>query len=346
MIDALKAPFPWFGGKSRAAEHVWAALGDVAHYVEPFAGSLAVLLNRPHVANRAYYSETVNDLDGLVVNAWRAMQRDPEAVAEHASWPVSEIDITARQVALVSWRDNEMAARMAADPEFFDAKFAGWWLYGICAWIGGGWCGSGPWVVQDGVLRKSNGGVSRRRPHLSSDGSGVHSQTLRESGVFDLAAVVPHPVTMPKLLAWMRLLSARLRHVRIVNGSWERVCTSAALKSISVRAGKESCGVFLDPPYADTAQRAVDLYAVDSLSVAHDVRKWCLTNGSDPKLRIVLAGFDGEHGTALVDAGWRELEWFTGGWLSGGMGHQQHRERLWLSPHCLQPESRQTALFG
>ena len=63
--DAQKAPFPWFGGKSQAAPAVWQALGDPHHYVEPFAGSLAVLLRRPHQANRTYYSETVNDADGL-----------------------------------------------------------------------------------------------------------------------------------------------------------------------------------------------------------------------------------------------------------------------------------------
>ena len=39
--DTPKAPFPWFGGKRRVADKVWAALGDVDQYVEPFAGSLA-----------------------------------------------------------------------------------------------------------------------------------------------------------------------------------------------------------------------------------------------------------------------------------------------------------------
>jgi hypothetical protein len=77
--------------------------------------------------------------------------------------------------------------------------------------------------------------------------------------------------------------------------------------------------------------------------VAHDVREWCLKNGPDPDYRIVLAGFEGEHGSDLVEAGWREVEWFTTGFLRGGMaqqgqnGHQQHRERLWLSPYCLDP---------
>ena len=40
----MKAPFVWFGGKRRVAPEVWAALGDVPNYIEPFAGSLAVLL--------------------------------------------------------------------------------------------------------------------------------------------------------------------------------------------------------------------------------------------------------------------------------------------------------------
>ena len=29
----LEAPFPWFGGKRDVAPQVWAALGNVAHYV-------------------------------------------------------------------------------------------------------------------------------------------------------------------------------------------------------------------------------------------------------------------------------------------------------------------------
>ena len=43
----LKTPFPWFGGKSRAASLIWDRFGSPANYVEPFAGSLAVLLSRP-----------------------------------------------------------------------------------------------------------------------------------------------------------------------------------------------------------------------------------------------------------------------------------------------------------
>lgn len=43
----LVAPFPYFGGKRRAAPMIWPRLGDTPNYIEPFAGSLAVLLARP-----------------------------------------------------------------------------------------------------------------------------------------------------------------------------------------------------------------------------------------------------------------------------------------------------------
>jgi len=33
----LRAPYPYFGGKSRAAHLIWDRFGDVANYVEPFA---------------------------------------------------------------------------------------------------------------------------------------------------------------------------------------------------------------------------------------------------------------------------------------------------------------------
>lgn len=57
----MKAPFPWFGGKSRAAPLMLERLGNVPNYVEPFAGSLAVLLNRPEGPGR---NETINGCSG------------------------------------------------------------------------------------------------------------------------------------------------------------------------------------------------------------------------------------------------------------------------------------------
>jgi len=31
-FEPIKSPFPWFGGKSRAAELIWSRLGDVPNY--------------------------------------------------------------------------------------------------------------------------------------------------------------------------------------------------------------------------------------------------------------------------------------------------------------------------
>ena len=64
-MKPLKSPFPWFGGKSKVAKIVWDRFGEVPNYVEPFFGSGAVLLNRPHKAG----TESINDLDCMVANS-------------------------------------------------------------------------------------------------------------------------------------------------------------------------------------------------------------------------------------------------------------------------------------
>ena len=72
--------YPWFGGKASVAPLIWEALGNPAHYIEPFYGGGAVHLARPHPPGL----ETINDLDHYVVNfcalpsrtqaAWRSGQ--------------------------------------------------------------------------------------------------------------------------------------------------------------------------------------------------------------------------------------------------------------------------------
>lgn len=99
----MKAPFPYFGGKSRVAGMVWRRFGDVPNYVEPFFGSGAILLGRPYYnatagrfTGKGWRTETVNDASVYLTNFWRAVSAEPERVAELADWPVSEIDLHAR----------------------------------------------------------------------------------------------------------------------------------------------------------------------------------------------------------------------------------------------------------
>jgi hypothetical protein len=318
----MKAPFPYFGGKSKVADRIWAALGDPVNYVEPFAGSLAVLLARPGGAGKV---ETVNDYDGLLANAWRAMASNSEAVAFHADWPVNEADLHARHLWLVGQRDD-LTARFMGDPNWYDARAAGWWVWGACAWIGSGWCsGAGPWVSVEGVLtdrRKipqlgAGQGVKRKIPQLGGRGRGVNRQSGRPRGEY--------------IRALFTELSARLRGVRVACGDFERVLGPA------VTTGFGLTGVFLDPPYEAGNH---DPYHTGSAGVSSRARDWALCHGNDPLFRIVLAGYDGEHdGAGLELLGWRKEAWkATGGYGSQGQGAgraNSAREVLWYSPHCL-----------
>ena len=69
----MKPPFAYYGGKTTLAERVVELLPEHRHYVEPFAGSLAVLL-----AKTPALMETVNDLDGHLMTFWRVLRDRPE----------------------------------------------------------------------------------------------------------------------------------------------------------------------------------------------------------------------------------------------------------------------------
>lgn len=70
-------PFGWYGGKFSHLAWLLPLLPKCHHYCEPFAGSGAVLLNRPPSA-----IETYNDLDGEVVNFFRVLRDEKEKLVE------------------------------------------------------------------------------------------------------------------------------------------------------------------------------------------------------------------------------------------------------------------------
>jgi DNA adenine methylase len=307
------------------ADLVWRSFGDCRNYVEPFAGSLAVLLARPRPFEG---TETVNDADGYVANFWRALAADPGAVAHYADQPVNECDLHARHIYLVNQK-ADFVPRLEGDPDFFCAKTAGWWCWGLCCWIGSGWCsGEGPWQsveAEDGSrqlahLSDAGQGVNRQLAHLSDAGQGVNRK--RED-----------------LRAWMDARAQRLGGVRVMCGDWSRVCGGRSGDSMAVltRQG-EPTAVFLDPPYGEEAGRSARLYSTDCLSVAAKVREWAIAHGDNPGLRIALCGYEGEH---AMPAGWECVPWKA----QGGYGSQSDgaaranagRERAWFSPHCLRP---------
>lgn len=191
MTQQLVAPFPWFGGKRRVASLVWERFGDVAHYVEPFFGSGAVLLGAPKPAK----VETVNDLDGFVANFWRAVQWDPDGVAKHADWPVNEADLHARHAWLIGQR-GALTEKLMADLRYFDSEIAGWWVWGVNLWLGTTWCRA----------------PARQIPALSWQSS------------------VNHPSRTVTATSSITALAERLRHARVACGEWTRVLGRSTLE--------------------------------------------------------------------------------------------------------------------
>ena len=374
----LKAPFPWFGGKSRVAHLVWPAFGpDVNNYVEPFAGSLAVLLARPGGPGKI---ETVNDRDRYVANFWRAVTAAPAEVAVHCDWPVNEADMHARHRWLVD-RLPMLREKMHTDPDFFDAKIAGWWVWGICQWIGGGWCAESdnrnpadqrkrPALDGGHVGRgvHSNRGNrtravrSRQRPSMQGDsaGMGVHSlaRKLPKLGVFNGCDAMGgvhaprlglpalgndrgiHGVVAAPCEEWFLALQTRLRRVRVACGDWKRVLGPSVLGKGKNVGGRRPCAVFLDPPYSHEF-RDPGLYSEDDASVSALVRDWALEHGDDPELRIALCGYEDEHD---MPPSWACVEWKAARGYAGADNDNRELERVWFSPHCLKTD-KQLGLF-
>lgn len=318
-----------------------------------------------------------------LTNFWRALQHAPEEVANWSDWPVSELDLHARHRWLVS--RVEVRERMRADPDWFDAKVAGWWVWGLSQWIGSGWCAQPAWEEARATRAEKGCGVetstAAKRPSLPRGGRGVQQVSARledlrsntdyarrpslcpPMGVQGSRARGPSEqlpylnrggqgVTsrlhekMPKanrgtasrlqtegLYQWMEELQVRLRWVRVCCGDFARVLGPSVTTGIGVT------GVLLDPPYLVAAGRDPSIYAEEDSTASERARAWALEHGDDPKLRIVLCGYEGEH---EMPASWRVVKWkAAGGYAAAaGNGENAERERLWLSPHCLHLEPK------
>ncbi len=331
MKAGLRAPFPWYGGKFLASELVWRAFGNVPNYVEPFAGSLAVMLARPHTPK----VETANDKDGLIANFWRATSSTPDEVARWADWPVNEADLHARHQWLVA-QAPALLEKLVTDPEYSDPKIAGWWVWGICTWIGGGWCHEDVRLsVRRSHLNNAHGhgihAAGRQIPAISKPGTGIHAPSRKKPLTHRGKGV--HRSGSPGVQAVFAELAERLRGVRICCGDWTRVLGRSTL-GIDTAHGMTPCGVLLDPPYAHEL-RGKKLYAED-LDISGAVREWALEHGDNPALRVALCGFEGEHEMPST--------WTKVAWASTSSSKSRAKERIWFSPHCL-PAVQQGDLF-
>ena len=83
MGGPVRPPLKWHGGKRYLAPKIVALMPRHLHYVEPYAGGLAVLLARDPDDKRLWLgeaspvrgvSEVVNDINGRLTNFWKVLQ--------------------------------------------------------------------------------------------------------------------------------------------------------------------------------------------------------------------------------------------------------------------------------
>lgn len=137
-------------------------------------------------------------------------------------------------------------------------------------------------------------------------------------------------LTYKKTREKLEQLSRRLKSVKVISGDWSRICGG------NWQTNKGSCGIFFDPPYS-TETRDQSVYRNDSLTVADDVEDWCVEHKDVHGLKIIVAGYAGEH-DRLEQIGWKTFRWkASGGWGNQNKKKQnlnRFKETLWLSPNC------------
>ncbi len=101
---SLIQPLKWWGGKHYLAKLIIALMARHLHYVEPYAGGLAVLLEKDPFDPAKYWgekgyeqgiSEVVNDIHRELTNFWRVLQREDTFAAfqrQIEATPFSQIE--------------------------------------------------------------------------------------------------------------------------------------------------------------------------------------------------------------------------------------------------------------
>lgn len=263
---------------------------------------------------------------------------------------MNEADLHARHRWLVE-TGRERMERCLSDPEYFDAKVAGWWVSrpewnrfklsaksgsgalregnGKLPAIAGRDAGRGAYAKSRSTPAKPT--ITRKRPALTGNGggNGVNAPGLGCAGhrkrpvlQYSEGGRVGFHARTGGLYAYMQALSDRLRRVRVCAGDFERLLGPAVTTCIG------TTGVFLDPPYPLDG-RAV-CYSHDSADVWWRSYQWAIDNGDNLELRIALCGY--EHPGAVFPPDWEEVAWkASGGYGRSARGQANaRRERIWF----------------
>ena len=332
-----RAPFPYWGGKRRAAHLVWQGLGAVDSYVEPFGGTCAVLFNSPYGVRPR---EVINDIDGFITNMWRALKYAPAEVAASADYPTSHLDLTARKIFLREHYDS-LVLRLAADMQYYDAHIAGLWLWTVCNSISLGRDIRSQGVSEMPHLKDRPGGRgcnvqvtgTGERPHLK-DRPGGQGCNVQATSIPACAGEPDRLFSGERLLDWFFAIAKRLEKTYILCKDWETLLSDSVAGTTKSGGGKSIAGIFLDPPYETRGRSRT--YSHDSLDIAGRVYDWCIAHGENRQWRICLAGYTDDYQEDFPD-GWQKVVWGRDGTRMGSKAEQGYdrTEALWFSPACL-----------
>jgi DNA adenine methylase len=297
-MKEIKPPHPYFGSKRRVVKDVWSRFGNVENYIEPFAGSLSVMLGNPNIPK----IETVNDLDCFIPNFWRAIRADADKVAYYADYPVLEADLHARHRWLISPQAEDFKSKINTDPRYYDAEIAGWWVWGMNASLGI------TFTKQRGLYCK---------PFLSMIGQGITTPGV-------------------DVKEWFTILQERTKKVRVCCGDWSRVVTPPVTFKNKNLSKNGMVGIFLDPPYL-VENREDRLYRIETNTFIESCN-WAVANGNNPKMRIAVCGYDGDFifPSDWQVFHWGTTGGFSSLAKTKERGKDNSKkETIWFSPNCL-----------
>jgi len=289
----MNEPFPNSGSDPEMANAVSSRFSLVDTFIDVFGGSASALFGRRIVTGL----EVLNDINGFVTNYYRAVRHDPHAVADHADWPIFDRDLVARHHWLVTRGLRQMAPLQQGNPNWFDARIAGWWLWGSMHWGRPGWCaGTGRWSVANGRVVTARGSTKVMLPSIG-DATNIDQRRAY-------------------VLAVIKQVAKRLELVRITCCDWTRVVAPHLLTP--------EAGVFLDPPYRRRASGPDDGFDTDT---SRDCRLWAIQQGA--MVKIALCGF---ASWTCMPAGWDSYRLRSRN--GGATGARRTHDAIWFSPKC------------
>ena len=331
-------PITYFGNKRKIAPLIWKHIGDVDKFIDCFGGSMSVLLARPHRLTLQHH-EVVNDLDGRLVNFYRAMKYDPIGLAKGARNVMrASVEAWARAAELKQASDD-LVSKLSGSSQYYDLELAISYVFVNSVQIGKSYVMGAYGIDSEKKFTKlyvgnDSRGVSRSRINVRHS---VYMNMTEESHI--------------KYYQW---LSDRLKRVVILCGEWDSPLSSfTAIAGKGKRDGDWSTGIILDPPYAGD-NHDIKLYESHNLSVSPAVREKAIELGEDKRLKIALCGYIEEHDKG-IPANWHRVSWSADvGYASqkkDKSNNNRQKEMIWFSPGCdiieekVQVKNKQLQLF-